>query len=184
MRQLALALAAVAALSPAGPAGAAILTTGYTFTTGDAGSGTFSVDFDTVAATYTLSAFDYTLGATTFTTANVSLQQTGGFSFVIGGNTNGATIVSSLGGADDFVFDWGPGPVFPPSTFTYYVAADIFPERRTTNTLAFAQTPTGGVPEPASWAMMLLGFGAIGLAMRGRRDARDMRTSGVGAQIA
>jgi len=26
-----------------------------------------------------------------------------------------------------------------------------------------------GVPEPASWAMMLLGFGAIGLAMRRRR---------------
>jgi hypothetical protein len=26
--------------------------------------------------------------------------------------------------------------------------------------------PTGGVPEPGTWAMMLLGFGAIGLAMR------------------
>jgi hypothetical protein len=174
MRQLALALAAVAALSIAGSAHAAVVTTGYTFTTGDAGSGTFSVDFDTVAATYTLSAFDYTLGATTFTTANVSLQQTGGFSFVIGGNTNGATIVSSLGGADDFMFDWGPGPVFPPSTFTYYVAADIFPERRTSNILAFAQTPTGGVPEPATWAMMLLGFAGIGLATR-RRKLAEMK---------
>ena len=30
-------------------------------------------------------------------------------------------------------------------------------------------TPVGGVPEPGTWAMMLLGFGAIGLAMRGRR---------------
>lgn len=29
-------------------------------------------------------------------------------------------------------------------------------------------TPTG-VPEPASWAMMLFGFGAIGMSMRGRR---------------
>ena len=166
MRKLALAFAAAAALSITAPAHAAIVTTGYTFTTGDAGSGTFSVDFDTVAATYTLSAFDYTLGATTFSTANVTLQQTGGFSFVIGGNTNGATIVSSLGGADDFVFDWGPGPVFPPSTFTYYVAADIFPERRTINTLAFAQTPTGGVPEPATWAMMLVGFAGMGFALR------------------
>jgi len=28
---------------------------------------------------------------------------------------------------------------------------------------------SAGVPEPATWAMMLLGFGAIGFAMRRRR---------------
>jgi hypothetical protein len=27
-----------------------------------------------------------------------------------------------------------------------------------------------GVPEPATWAMMLIGFGAIGFAMRGKKD--------------
>ena len=27
----------------------------------------------------------------------------------------------------------------------------------------------GGVPEPATWAMMILGFGAVGLTMRGQR---------------
>jgi hypothetical protein len=27
----------------------------------------------------------------------------------------------------------------------------------------------GGVPEPGSWAMILLGFGAIGMAMRRNR---------------
>jgi len=31
---------------------------------------------------------------------------------------------------------------------------------------------TGGEPEPASWAMMLMGFGAIGAAMRGARRRR------------
>jgi hypothetical protein len=29
----------------------------------------------------------------------------------------------------------------------------------------------GGVPEPATWAMMILGFGAVGLTLRGRRAA-------------
>lgn len=31
-------------------------------------------------------------------------------------------------------------------------------------------TPPGGVPEPATWAMMLLGFGAVGTAIRRRRS--------------
>jgi hypothetical protein len=32
-------------------------------------------------------------------------------------------------------------------------------------------TPLGGVPEPATWAMMLLGFGSLGAALRRRRRA-------------
>jgi PEP-CTERM motif len=31
---------------------------------------------------------------------------------------------------------------------------------------------TGAVPEPATWAMMLAGFGVVGFAMRRRRDVR------------
>jgi hypothetical protein len=30
--------------------------------------------------------------------------------------------------------------------------------------------PTGAVPEPSTWAMMLFGFGAVGFAMRRRKD--------------
>jgi hypothetical protein len=33
-----------------------------------------------------------------------------------------------------------------------------------------AASPTAAVPEPATWAMMLLGFGAIGFGMRRRRS--------------
>lgn len=35
--------------------------------------------------------------------------------------------------------------------------------------VSIAPVAGGGVPEPASWAMMLAGFGAMGLAMRRRR---------------
>jgi hypothetical protein len=34
---------------------------------------------------------------------------------------------------------------------------------------AVLYTPPGGVPEPATWAMMLMGFGTIGVALRRRR---------------
>ena len=38
-------------------------------------------------------------------------------------------------------------------------------------TFLSAQAPNGGVPEPATWAMMILGFGLIGTAARARRRA-------------
>jgi hypothetical protein len=34
--------------------------------------------------------------------------------------------------------------------------------------------PVGSVPEPATWTMMLLGFGGIGMAMRGRRRRQTL----------
>jgi hypothetical protein len=37
------------------------------------------------------------------------------------------------------------------------------------NNISGEGTPVRGVPEPATWAMMLLGFGGIGMAMRRRR---------------
>ncbi|WP_430418959.1 PEPxxWA-CTERM sorting domain-containing protein [Phenylobacterium sp.] len=45
-------------------------------------------------------------------------------------------------------------------------------------TVAFSlngvDTPTGAVPEPATWAMMLVGFGAAGYAIRRRRTAASL----------
>lgn len=35
--------------------------------------------------------------------------------------------------------------------------------------LSFAAAQTGGVPEPASWALMIVGFGGIGATLRGKR---------------
>ncbi len=38
----------------------------------------------------------------------------------------------------------------------------------------FTFISTGAVPEPASWAMMLLGFGAIGVSLRRRRPPQEL----------
>lgn len=77
----------------------------------------------------------------------------------------------------------------------------VFTPTSTTQTLSFLAngTPVGqppfslldgvslekvAVPEPATWAMMLLGFGIVGASLRGRRgktDDRGLRLSGIAA---
>ena len=43
---------------------------------------------------------------------------------------------------------------------------------------SFRGAPVGGaVPGPATWAMMLLGFGGIGFAMRRRRSGRLLQVA-------
>ena len=39
---------------------------------------------------------------------------------------------------------------------------------------ALFQTGPGAVPEPSTWAMMLLGFGAMGVSLRRRRRTQDL----------
>ena len=41
--------------------------------------------------------------------------------------------------------------------------------------VAFAPTVTAPVPEPSTWAMLLLGVGLLGLSLRGRRASAPMR---------
>lgn len=45
------------------------------------------------------------------------------------------------------------------------------------STLTLFSTGTGAVPEPATWALMILGFGAIGGAMRRSRTRTNVRYS-------
>jgi hypothetical protein len=50
-----------------------------------------------------------------------------------------------------------------------YLAADVFANRNTGNVGALAGTPSIATPEPASWALMLLGVGLTGASLRSRR---------------
>jgi hypothetical protein len=56
-----------------------------------------------------------------------------------------------------------------------YFAADISyqPVGGTVKTGNIGATFASAVPEPATWAMMLIGFGAVGFMMRGSRNKQD-----------
>ena len=60
--------------------------------------------------------------------------------------------------------DYAPTLAFKPEVGSYYVKID----KITVNNEVVGGTITTAVPEPASWAMMLVGFGAMGVALRRR----------------
>jgi hypothetical protein len=75
------------------------------------------------------------------------------------------------------------GPVFTnsgPFGYTNYSGTVVAPTTNATLRFSFRQDPSfwridnislvGNVPEPASWAMMIAGFGLTGAAMRRRRS--------------
>ncbi len=63
--------------------------------------------------------------------------------------------------------DYSPTIAFKPEVGSYYVRIDNI----AANNEVVGGTVTTAVPEPASWAMMLVGFGALGGVLR-RRGAK------------
>jgi hypothetical protein len=56
-----------------------------------------------------------------------------------------------------------------------YFSADIYANGQTGNVAATGVPTTGGgVPEPASWAMMLVGFGGLGAVLRAQRRRQGL----------
>jgi PEP-CTERM motif len=199
MRKSSFVLAAAAALCLGAPAQATI--TDYTFTGALAGSGSFSVYVDNTSITdpsnpptIYLTAFSYTLGSTTFSLGNVDSASLNATQIAIGGSDSG--VFGLTGSAtDDFIFDFNacifdgtPGNFHCiPQTqsqvqdITFRIGA--FPNGTLNSdqiTISLAGQDgggdTGSLPEPATWAMMLLGFGAIGFVMRRRQRRVSDRT--------
>jgi len=90
----------------------------------------------------------------------------------LGGQTDLSTLFGNLVGVQVFGIHYGGGPGGGESAF-YQIDFGAAPGQPLSLTLpassnAYLFTSPSGVPEPATWAMMLLGFGGIGMAMRRR----------------
>ncbi|WP_296600686.1 PEPxxWA-CTERM sorting domain-containing protein [Phenylobacterium sp.] len=109
-----------------------------------------------------LLSFDFATFKNLTSSTPISIRTLGGttlFSETLGTNPGGHNhlAVNSAAVTDGIVLSWGPDG--------YNVALD---------NIAFDVRPTGAaaVPEPATWAMMILGFAGVGGAMRRQRRAR------------
>ena len=143
MRVIATVLAASAALAIAVPAEASVTVVDYTFT--GLFSGTMALDFNSsqpFSSAYTLNSLNLVDGASHFTQANSNLGYDTGSLYLLSGTTG--TLAFSM--------------PFDPTLGSQNVG------------FATLTRTAGAVPEPATWAMMLLGFGAIGLAARRRKE--------------
>jgi hypothetical protein len=136
-----------------------------------------------------------TSGSGTFTTSDTAMQVGGRTAFTvtgISGSLNGSAINGLAGGflgsnnlyyttGPSFVDGSGIGFTTTGGTFASLYYQDSIPSYRLTTTGPFAtgfvtasssQTATSAAPEPASWALMVGGFGLVGGAMR-RRQRTD-----------
>jgi PEP-CTERM motif len=177
-------LVAIGALALAFPAQAAVLITGNTTvnTTLDQGpDGSFGIGFSDAELT---NPFDEILEFTTTVGGTISILANTTATFVGGPNDTDFSSVTFLGPLP------GAGSINVPATF---FSTDLNEFRQLSNTsitagtyrLRLRGTPgtqngafggsvafvAGAVPEPATWLMMLLGFGAIGYSMRGKKKS-------------
>ena len=110
------------------------------------------------------------LSCRTFTLTNLGTGQMVSYNPLSPGNDNWNGTGASFGDSQNsarFTFAFLSGLGFDPNVNnTYSVNLSAGGHSLTT----YAQVGSGAVPEPATWAMMLIGFGAIGLQMRRRKS--------------
>lgn len=168
-------LAAVATLLASAPAIATVTTTDYSFSAiFDDGphatlDGTFSIAADDVAGTNTLTALDFSVGDKVYDLTNTGFGNAGADMFILAGLAGG--LYSFNLGMEDFnlsFFLYRPAPpilYYSDGSGKYYDTANV----------SLSQSGPGpyfvqsDAPEPATWGLMVLGFGAVGAGLRRRR---------------
>lgn len=161
---LSAALATAAALSIATSASAAIVPLNYTFSNDATGSLVLNYDSSQpFSSAYTLNTFNLTIMGVTFTPPDTT--------YVSYFTNNNLYEFDSNNFQGSFIIDFAPALTSQTAEFGSIILGD--PEG---NNQFFLDniTITQAVPEPATWTMMLLGFGAIGFAMRRRKPALAM----------
>lgn len=180
-----------AVTGPSSPDGGMTFTFGYTSTCGSSGAapagavtcGATPSPFEATVQFMNDVAGFYGLGLQTTATTNQSgiiastdvdffnsnpLFSSGAYLTTTGGDFIAA--LSPTAGSDD-VFEGRTlsGLFLDAGTYVIHVTGDRGNASSFTGTLNFAGQE-GAVPEPATWAMMLLGFGAVGWQLRRRRN--------------
>jgi hypothetical protein len=164
MRILGGALAAAAALSTATLASATV-PIDYTFS-GDV-TGTLELNFDSsqpFSSAYTLNTYSLTTNGVTFTPTDLSL------SFY----TNSLYALAGDNGRGELLIDFAPALTSQTAELTIFTPIIGNPPELGDPVNLRSITITQAVPEPATWAMMLLGFGAVGFAMRRGKPAQAL----------
>ena len=180
-------LASVAlAIGGASVADAAVTYTRIDFTANFAGngpnntlSGNYTFSYDSAANSYALTAINFSLNGMVFTLANTGIASSA-FAVSVGGTDSGS--LGSVGGVANGVLDFAiainpivpnPGNPQPPLTgrsFIYSLpgASQTYVTTNVTTTATTVAAPSA-VPEPATWGLMLAGFGVVGAGLRSRR---------------
>lgn len=111
-------------------------------------------------------AADYAISTVDDNDANINFRSHvdgwGETSFLFGANSAAQDFSLDTGGGG---YNSNPGTG---SAYSAYVRDHSSPGDASTRNYAF-RVDMGAVPEPATWAMMILGFGMVGGAMRQRR---------------
>ncbi len=146
-----------ASMSYTGPSS---LDGGITTTIGYSEAGLTSPTFtEWLTFTDTLAAID----SVTLSTSSASVDFTSAYLTPDGGVTQYALSFVGAIGANEF---WGlDDTLLGPGTYTLVINGN----NSSTGTLGGTITITQSVPEPATWAMMILGFGAVGFVLRRKR---------------
>ncbi|WP_375391279.1 PEPxxWA-CTERM sorting domain-containing protein [uncultured Sphingomonas sp.] len=169
-------MAALAATMVAGSANATVITATYDFTSvftsgpNSAISGSIGLTYDTTnySGTVAVNNFTSTLGSA-YTPVTASYINNSN-SIIFGDKCTGAVCDVSSGTSqfyNAFYFNTSGDVTFsmylvysaPGTNSVYYSTSNVVTRR------AVVASPT---PEPASWAMMIAGFGLVGVAMRRR----------------